>query len=174
MNYVKFLGITVLFVLVCLGAIGGCNSGGGGGEDFTEDPPPEQVVEVTTPVLLTPINNDTIQQNNPSIGCPIGPFSGFGFRIFYDWSDSSSPNGIMGYHLFVMNINAMFPLIDIFVLDSDFTFTSCNSFVVGSNLNDWMWTVQAEDNIGNLSPVATGEFMFEPCRLANGAFCNAP
>jgi len=88
----------------------------------------------------------------------VGPMS-----IQDDLTDSSSPNGINGYHLFATNINAMFPIIDIFVLDSNFTDASCNSFVIDPNLNDWIWTVQAEDNLGNLSSVATGEFMFGPC-----------
>ncbi len=129
---------------------------------------------VTTPILLTPINNDIIQQNNPNIGCPFDQTRGFGFRLFFDWTDATSPNGIRGYHLFAMRIGAIFPIIDTFVQDSNFTELSCNSFVIDSNLNDWIWTVQAEDNLGNLSSVATDVFMFEPCRLADGTPCDAP
>jgi len=129
---------------------------------------------VSTPELLIPIESLVITQNNPNIGCPPDPDRGFGYSIFFDWTDSNSPNGIKGYHLFATNINAMFPIIDIFVLDSNFTETSCNSFVIDSNLNDWIWTVQAEDNLGNLSSVTTYEFMFPPCRLDDGTPCNAP
>jgi len=182
MNYVKCFGIAVLFVLVGLGAVGGCNGSGDGGEDFGEDfiddsPPPEEVVEdvnVTTPDLLTPVNNDAVPQNNPNIDCPFNPFRGYGYEIFFDWTDSDSPNGISGYRLLVMNLNALIPLIDMFVEDSELTFTSCNSFLIDSNLDDWMWSVQAEDNQGNLSDVAAGLFMFEPCRLDDGSHCSAP
>lgn len=173
MKYVKFVGIAVLFVLVGLGAIGGCSSGSDGGEDFIEDPPPEEVVNVAAPVLLTPVNNDAIPQNNPNIGCPFVPFRGYGHEILFDWTDSGSPNGIKGYHLFVMNINAVIPLIDMFVEDSEFTFTGCNDFVIDSNLNGWMWSVQAEDNSGNLSPVVEDIFRFEPCRLEDGSPCGS-
>jgi len=137
-----------------------------------EEPPP--VANVTIPILLTPINDEIIQQNNPNIGCPFDPTRGFGWRIFFDWTDTSSPNGIKGYHLFATNINAMFPIIDIFVPDSNFTETSCNSFVIDANLDGWIWTVQAEDNLGNLSSVETDEFVFEPCMLDDGTPCNAP
>ncbi len=123
---------------------------------------------------MTPINNESIEQNNPDIGCPFNPTFGFGSIIFFDWTDSSSPNGISGYYLFVMHTNALIPLIDIFVADSHFTYLSCNSFVSDFNLDQWIWTVQAEDNLGNLSDVSTDEFMFEPCRLSNGDFCSAP
>lgn len=133
---------------------------------------PEPIV--TTPNLLTPINNAIVQQNNPDIGCPFNPTFGFGLSIFFDWTDASSPNGINGYHLFVKQVDAIFPTIDMFVLESNFTHISCNTFVIDANLNDWIWTVQAEDNLGNLSSIATGQFMYEPCRLDNGAACNAP
>lgn len=129
---------------------------------------------VTRPSLLTPINNETIEQNNPNIGCPFSPTAGYGHEIFFDWTDSSSPNGIKGYHLFVKNLNAINPVFSGFVLDSDFTLTSCNAFVVDRNLNNWIWTVQAEDNLGNLSSIATGQYMYEPCRLDDGSACNAP
>ena len=198
MNYLRLLGIAVLFVFVGLGTVGGCGGSGDGdgngdlageinctdgidndGDTETDCSDIDCILDpfciIPAPVvLLTPINNEIIQQNNPNIGCPFDPTSGFGFRISYDWTDASSPNGINGYHLFVKSMTAMFPLIDIFVLDSNFTDTSCNTFVIDPNLNDWIWTVQAEDNMGILSPVATGEFMFGPCRLDDGTPCNAP
>ena len=176
MNIFKFLGFAVLFVLAVLGLIGGCSSGssGEGEEDFIEDPPPEDVVNVAAPVLLTPVNNEAIPQNNPNIGCPFVPFRGYGHEIHFDWTDSDSPNGISGYHLFVMNINGVIPLIEMFVEDSEFTLTGCNDFVIDSNLNGWMWSVQAEDNSGNLSPVVEDIFRFEPCRLDDGTECSAP
>lgn len=175
MNYIKFICVSVLFVSLGIAAAGGCNSSGGGqGEESTQGPPPAEEVIVRLPLLLTPVNKDAIEQNNPSIGCPLDRFSGYGHRIFFDWTDSSSPNGIRGYHLFVRNINATLPLIDTFVLESEYTDTSCNSFVIDSNLEGWIWSVQAEDNQGNLSPFSTGEFVFERCRLVNGAPCISP
>ena len=122
-------------------------------------PPP---ANVTTPILLTPINDAIIQQDNPNIGCPFDPTFGFGYRIFFDWTDASSPNGINGYYLFVKKMTATIPIVDLFVLDSNYTHTSCNSYIINSNLDGWIWTVQAVDILGNLSSVATGEFKFEP------------
>jgi len=138
-------------------------------EDTPEDTTPD------TPTLNEPINNQVIQQNNPDIGCPFNPTFGFGWEIFFDWTDSESSSGISGYQLFVMGSNAIFPIIDTFVAESEFTHTSCNGFVIDVNLFGWEWTVQAVDNDGNMSDVSdTGVFQFGPCRLANGDPCNAP
>ena len=175
MNYIKFIYLAALFISLGIATSGGCGSSGEGeGDDFIEDSPPAEAVNVTEPVLLTPINNESVEQNNQSIGCPVNPFSGFGYRIFFDWTDSDSPNGIKGYHLFVEHIDAEFPLIDMFVAESEYTFTSCNSFIIDSNLNDWTWSVQAEDNFGNLSPVASGDFIFELCRNEDETQCSSP
>ncbi len=130
---------------------------------------------VSVPTLITPINNVAITQNDPNIGCPPHPTRGFGSRIFFDWTDSSSPNGIAGYHIFAKHQNAQFPIVDTFVTASEFTTTRCNSFVIDANLEGWGWDVQARDNFGNLSPKSeTGTFKFEPCRLDDGTPCFAP
>lgn len=175
MNSIKIICVAILFISLGLATAGGCGSSGGGENgEFSEDSPPEQAVNVTTPLLLTPINNDAVQQNNSSIGCPLDPFRGYGLRIFFDWTDSDSPNGIKGYHIFVMRTGATLPIIDTFVSESEYTDTSCNAFVIDSNLEGWTWTVQAEDNQGNLSTIASGEFSYEPCRLEDGSMCSAP
>jgi len=138
-------------------------------EDTPEDTTPD------TPTLNEPINNQTIQQNNPDIGCEFDPFFGFGSEIFFDWTDSESSSGISGYQLFVIGPGAIFPIVDTFVAESEFTHTSCNSFVIDVNLMGWEWTVQAVDNDGNMSDVSdTGVFQFEPlCRFEDGTVCNA-
>lgn len=144
-------------------------------EDTLSEPPPSTTANVTTPTLIEPIENQIIQQNNPDIGCPFLNNRGFGFEIFFDWSDSESSNGISGYQLFVMGSNATIPLIDTFVTESEFTDLGCNGFVIDSNLMGWEWTVQAVDNKGNLSDVSeTQTFQFGPCRLEDGTPCNAP
>jgi hypothetical protein len=138
------------------------------------EPVPVPDANVTAPVLLTPVDNVMVAQNNPNIGCPFHSFRGFGYRVYFDWTDSDSPNGIRGYHLYVTRINAIFPLIDIFVGESEYNDTKCNNFIIDRNLNNWIWSVQAEDNLGILSPVVEDEFRFQPCRLSNGAVCTAP
>jgi len=141
-------------------------------EDTPEDTTPD------TPTLIEPINNQTIQQNNPDIGCQFDAFFGFGYEIFFDWTDSEASSGISGYNLFVIGPNAIFPLIDIFVTESEFTFTSCNSFIIDSNLMGWQWNVQAVGNgaklisQGKLSEVSESQtFQFEPCKCQDGAGC---
>lgn len=112
-------------------------------EDTPEDTTPD------TPILNEPINNQTIQQDNPDIGCPFDPFFGFGYEIFFDWTDSEASSGIAGYNLFVIGSEpAIFPIVDTFVAESEFTFTSCNSFIIDSNLMGWQWDVQAVSNEG--------------------------
>jgi len=136
-------------------------------------PPPEIV---STPDLLTPIDNTVIEQNNANIGCPNDPTSGFGFEIFFDWTDSSSPNGIIGYHILaqsaITTLEGEIEPIVAFVETSEFTEVNCNAFVADSNLNGWEWRVTAKDNLGNFSKDSeTGLFQFEPCRLEDGTLC---
>jgi len=138
------------------------------------DPPVAPPINsiVFTPILITPINNEIIIQNNPDTGCPSDTPVGSGYSIFFDWTDSSSPNGISGYQLVVKRKSAPLLLIDTFVTVSEFDFLACSSFVTDFNLLDWEWTVQAEDNLGNLSQISeTGLFQFEACRLPDGTLC---
>ena len=160
-RYIKLSVIAVLFISLGVFTAGGC--GGNSNE-----------INVTAPLLITPLGSEPIQQNNSSIGCPFNPISGFGYRIFFDWTDSESPKGIKGYHLIVMNVSAEFPLVNMFVTESEYEFTSCNEFVADSNLNGWTWSVQAEDNSGNLSTVISGEIIFENCSLDRGSPCSTP
>ena len=129
---------------------------------------------VTPPKLITPTDNAAIAQNSPSIGCPSHPTRGFGLRIFFDWTDATSPNGIAGYQIFATQRDASLPIVDTFVTASELTYTNCNAFVADQNLNGWEWSVQAQDNLGNFSPPSdTGLFRFAPCRLQNGSPCFA-
>ena len=133
------------------------------------------LIPVTIPMLITPTTNVAIEQNNPAIGCPPQLTAGFGFRIVFDWTDADSLNGIAGYNIFAMNSNVALPIVDTFVVASEFTLTSCNAFVIDANLEGWEWSVQAQDNLGNLSqPSATGMFRFAPCRLVGGIRCFVP
>lgn len=126
---------------------------------------------VSAPELLTLINNGIITQNNPNIGCPPDPNGGFGFSIFFDWTDSISPNGISGYHLHVEKSEALI-LIDTFVINSEFEFLSCNDFVTDFNLLDWGWFIQHVDNLGNVTLSSDiFEFQFEACRFPDGSPC---
>jgi hypothetical protein len=129
----------------------------------------------TKPELITPINTVSIIQNDSTSGCPLDPTKGYGYEIFFDWTDSDSPNGISGYRLHVQHKDSQYPIVDTFVTTSDYTYTSCNGFITDANLYDWEWRVQAEDNLNNPSLWSnTGVFQFEPCRLEDGSSCNAP
>ena len=122
-----------------------------------------------TPTLISPINNATIPQNDPTIGCPSHPTRGFGYLVKFDWTDATSPHGIAGYEIFA---NVRTPQ---FVATSEFTRASCNVFVIDPNLEGWEWRVRARDRRGQLGPwSAIGLYRFAPCRLADGRPCNAP
>ena len=122
-----------------------------------------------------PINNAVVQQNDPATGCSLNPTSGYGSRIFFDWTDSTSPNGIQGYQLYFINSRATIPRIDTFVAKSEFIEIECNSFVIDQNLQGFQWRVRAQDNRGNYSDwTPWGTFQYAPCRLANGTACYAP
>ena len=127
---------------------------------------------VSTPELLTPINNEAIQQNNPNIGCPFHPTRGFGFQIVFDWTDSVADAGIAGYQVFAEHVGSPVPILDYFVTVSEFTYTPCNTFT--NFLDSWRWRVKAVDVSGNESAwTEFGLFTFEPCRI-DGLSCNTP
>jgi len=150
------------------------NDGTGCGGHPPTEPTIEIETDITTPILIEPIDNQAIKQNNPDIGCPFSENFGFGHEIFFDWTDSESPNGIVGYEIFAIGGNAIFPIIHTFATESEFTDTSCNSFVIDANLENWTWNVTAVDNQGNKSEVSeTKVFRFEECRLEGGVPCNA-
>ena len=131
-------------------------------------------VTVTVPTLVSPVGGASVPQNSAP-GCPAHPRRGEGSQISFDWTDSTSPNSILGYDLFAKRDSATIPIVDTFVAgSSEFLHQSCNAFVTDSNLTGWEWRVRARDGLGNLSewtPLAS--FVFEACRLAGGAACSS-
>ena len=122
---------------------------------------------------MTPITNAVIRQNDPASGCPFKTTTGYGHRIFFDWTDSSSAIGIAGYELYVKQTNASIPVVNTFVSNSQYTLVNCNSYVADINLQGWEWRVRARDCEGHLGPWSgTGVFQFAPCRLADGKPCS--
>ena len=135
---------------------------------FTRPP----AVDVTLPQLISPVDNEAILQNSSAIGCPPDPDKGFGYQIFLDWTNSSSPNGIDTYQLIVRNKRSRIPLLNIFVEGTEFTQTNCNSVVIDGNLTGWEWRVRALDNAGNFSDwTPVGLFRFAACQLSDGSTC---
>lgn len=130
-------------------------------------------VTVPAPSPLSPVGGQLIPQNNPSIGCPFHPTRGFGHRIMFDWTDARASAGIAGYELVARRQGAILPIVNTFVVESEFTFTSCNAFVIDANLGEWRWMVRAQDTDGNYSAWRVARFGFEPCRLASGTPCFA-
>ena len=136
--------------------------------------PMQQIALSEIPELLSPVDNAVIQQNDPTSGCSLNPSRGYGLQIFFDWTDSSSANGVVGYELFVKKDTATLPIVSTLVGSSEFAHTSCNSFVTDGNLEGWEWRVRAQDALGTFSDwSAAGLFQFAPCRLADGTPCFA-
>jgi len=126
----------------------------------------------STPQLLRPITNQAIPQNDSTIGCSFDPTGGYGFRILFDWADSSSDVAIEGYEIFAEHETANNPIVNTFVIDSQFTLSRCNSFVVDPNLEGWRWRVRARDVSGRFSEWSPfADFRFEPCRI-DGTPCS--
>ncbi len=129
--------------------------------------------EPSTPQLLRPIEHGAIPQNDSTIGCSFDPTFGYGFRISFDWTDSSSDVAIQGYEVFAGYQTVTKPLVDTFVTDTHFILSRCNSFVPDPNLGGWQWRVRARDVSGRFSKwSAFADFEFEPCRIS-GNPCSA-
>ncbi|MFQ5814487.1 MAG: hypothetical protein ACE5I2_15015 [Anaerolineae bacterium] len=151
-----------------------------------DGPTPTPVVEATptpaatpqaptVPDLLTPIDNTSIKQNDPDIGCPPDLTRGFGYRIPFDWTDSFSSADIAGYEIVVEKESTQFPLVDEFVTDSELTFSRCNVFITDQNLDGWQWRVRAKDKLENFSEwTPFGKFRFGQCRISLLLPCSAP
>ena len=126
----------------------------------------------SVPQLLAPINDASIPQNNPNIGCPSNPRRGYGLAILFDWTDSTSPTGVAGYEIYARKRDALSPIINTFVTISQYYYKSCNSFANDLFLTNWEWRVRAKDNAGNYSDwTPTAVYQLAPCRLEDGTSC---
>jgi hypothetical protein len=130
---------------------------------------------LSIPAPLTPAAAAVIVQNNPDIGCTADPTRGYGFQIVFDWTDSAPAGDVASYEVVARHTTSPNPLFSEVVAGSTFTYTSCNGFVVDSNLSNWEWRVRAKDTGGqvtNWSP--TTAFEFAACRLEDMTACRAP
>lgn len=154
--------------------LGGGNSRGYAAVyEMTYDEAPEPPVDPMKVYLLKPAHTEVLSQNNPATGCTYHPQAGYGLRIDFDWSDAQSTAGIRGYHLYAIGRNATAPMVDTFTFGSEYTHISCGSYVINPYASSgFTWSVQAEDNEGNLGPLNDeGYFVFELCYLENGQPC---
>lgn len=76
----------------------------------------------SAPFLLTLVGNAAMPQDDPGIGCAANPERGYGFRIFFDWTDSSSVVGIAGYEIFAKRDTSFGFIVNTFTPNSGFTF----------------------------------------------------
>ncbi len=135
--------------------------------------------ELTAPTLITPINNAAFKQSDPSNqGCPPTHPGGLGWNLFFDWTDSRSLFGIARYEILVTHKDRGIsfgnpPFGQFYVIGSEFADGRCAFFVGDDQLDGWEWRVRAVDTLGNVGPWSeTGNFKFEPCRLADGRPCS--
>jgi probable HAF family extracellular repeat protein len=122
--------------------------------------------------LATPRAGAGIAQNVPSTGCKSQPGRGYGFTVGFSWAVPDA-SGVSRYRL-VMRRAGFRPALDVTAAVPRYTWTSCNAFVVDSNLPGWHWRVAALDERGQ--EIAASEWRpigFLPCRLVDGTACNA-
>ncbi len=148
----------VIALLSLLGMVGGC----------VPSTPSTTPFVLTPPSLIEPENNAVITQNDPTIGCSSIPQRGYGFSIIFNWAGSQASTGIAGYHLYVKNTTAIYPMIDRVVAQPPYISKNCNSFVIDRNLHGWEWRVRAVDGRGSYSEWSeTRGFTFAPCRIGD-------
>lgn len=123
--------------------------------------------------LFSPEEGAFVAQNDASTGCPAHATAGYGFVIEFAWK-ANHEKDVAAYQLFVHHPDAIYPLVDVIVGETSYTYLSCNAFVIDPQLEGWQWSVRALDGQGNFSEWAQGVFNFTPCRLADGTPCFAP
>lgn len=165
----------VLAAFVALGALGAlaCAS----------DRDPTRPDAVFAPVqLLSPVDGGRFVQNDTTLGCPVHPARGSGFRVAFDWRDVE---GAERYRIVFWQRDARFPAIERDVERSEYAEVNCNAFVLDRNADHWIWKVAAVGRIVTADSAGGAardtvlwseerEFGFTPCRLANGVACHAP
>ncbi len=110
----------------------------------------------TTTVTVNPVSDsdDTTPPSIPGLKSPDDNeiLSNQPIRWVFDWEDLDDKNGsgLKGYHIYVIGPNATIPIVDTFVAESHYTFTT-DGFVAEHNLNGWTWKVKAQDEAGNWS-----------------------
>jgi hypothetical protein len=126
--------------------------------------------------LIAPASGAKITQNDPTIGCPYDPESGYGFRLAFDWEDVP---GADKYFVRLQRTGSIYPVIHEAIGSSEIETTRCASFVIDRNLTGWVWRVAAVAN-GTDSLHAdtlwseTRNYEFLPCRIAEDVPCYAP
>ena len=132
------------------------------------------VQPIGVPDLLTPVGFSSTPQNNAGSDCPPDPYRGFGYKIAFDWTDSTSVSEIRGYWFRLQAAEDPNPLHQEFVPASAFTYVRCNAYLPDDQLEGWYWRVLAEDKVGNRSEWSEwGTLSFGPCRI-DGVPCGEP
>jgi hypothetical protein len=160
---------------VAIGASGGGGNSRGyaGVYEMNYEDSPQPSVDPMKVYLTKPEHTEIIPQNNPATGCAYSDRAGYGLRIDFDWSEAKSDAGIKGYHLYAKSRGASVPFLDRFLVASEYTYISCGAYVNNINASAGVnWSVQAEDNNGELGPLNDeGFFVYELCYLDNGQPC---
>jgi hypothetical protein len=111
------------------------------------------------PILLAPEANAVIPQDNPGPGCSYET----GFRIDYDWADLTAPAGLAGYQIRVQRQGSPLAAVDATVTMSEYHEQRCGVYVIGQNLEGWVWSVRGYDRLGQFGPWVERPFSFAPC-----------
>lgn len=97
-------------------------------------------ISLGVPQLRTPATGTVIPQNDSTTGCTYSPTHGYGFQIPFRWT---AVPGADRYHLKYNHLGASIPALDTIVADTADSEVDCHTYVIASNLRDWIWTVAA-------------------------------
>jgi photosystem II stability/assembly factor-like uncharacterized protein len=137
-------------------------------EPVSQGPQPSAPSPFGAPALLTPSAGASVEQNNSNIGCAAHSARGFGYRITFEWTPVE---GARAYEITVSRSGES-PLLSTAVRAPVLNYTSCNTFIPESQLNNWQWRVRAIGANGPSAWSATSSFSFTPCRI-QGTSCTA-
>ena len=131
----------------------------------TPAPSPTPPAPPSRPVLLLPEADAVIPQNDPATGCAAVSGVGTGLRVAFDWADVDAPAGLAHYEIHAQHEGSTFPIVDTTTRASQHVHVACGSYVVDSNLDNWVWRVRAVDLRGQASEWAERRFSYAPCRI---------
>ncbi len=137
-------------------------------------PSPSPVVALLAPRLVLPLEDTTIQQNDPDARCEYDRIMGYGFVINFEWAAAPGTSGVTSWRIELKNRDApgSAVLTTVAAGSTRYVDRACNTYVTPGFEQGWEWHVQAVGPNNTAGPWSdTRTLQFTNCRLGFGRTC---